>query len=688
MGLGWAVRNKRVGDVVKFLANISIKIKILAGFGLMQLIILVISASAWLSLTQVNEEVIHIVKDIQPAAHIASELEFRLEKANSALGFYLLSKEDSHKRNYLASLERVDELLAELRAMPPVSSNADMTARVASVAEDVERFKSYKDRMLHLAINTADNIPATEYATQNINPLSQEMLRLLNGMIFAEKEQAANALRRALLIDIEATRYSWINVMSGVRAFLAFREQSALVEVNLHLGGMETALEQLNQQANLLSPDQTEAMKQVQLLGEKFTGRFERLLSIHGGDAWRTDAHLIRTEIGPLLDGVSKKLGALVGSLRDQVRTTSGALVNLVSTTDAWIVILLVIGLVLGGVIAWAITAMIIAPLKTALDAMADIVGGEGDLTRRLDDSHNNEIGQLAHGFNMFASLVHHMVSEVVGYTQRLTQSADRLTTITEETSRGADRQQTQTDGVVAAVNEMAATGQEVAANTLAAADAAKNADVAAADGRNVVGQTIEVINDLATEVQRAGEVIHGLEHDSEAIGGVLDVIRGIAEQTNLLALNAAIEAARAGEQGRGFAVVADEVRTLASRTQQSTAEIQIMIERLQKGAQEAVQVMGQSKRRADDSVEQAVKAGSTLESISAAVGIINQMNTQIATAAEQQNAVAEEINRSVVGISEVTEQTAAGAQQTASASNELNELASQLSGMVKQFKI
>ena len=673
---------------MKFLSNISIKIKILAGFALMQLIILVISASAWLSLSQVNDEVVYIVEDIQPAAGIASELEYQLEKANSALGFYLLSKEEGHKENYLAGLRRLDELLAELRALPLIAGDDKMTAQVASIAADVERFKAYQERMLRLAGSTADNIPATRYAAESINPLSDEMLQLLNGMIQDEKKQVANAPRRALLMDIEATRYRWTNVMSGVRAFLASREPSALAEVNLHLGGIESALARVKQQRNLLTRSQLRALNQAVKLEEEFTGRFGRLVAIHGGDAWRTDAHLIRTEIGPLLDGVDEKLGTLVSGLREQVASTSDGLVEQVGATNTLVITMLVIGLVLGAVIAWAITAMIIAPLKTALDAMADIVGGEGDLTRRLDDSHKDEIGQLAHGFNMFASLVHHMVSEVVGYTQRLSQSADRLTTITEETSRGADRQQAQTDGVVAAVNEMAATGHEVANNTQAAAEAARNADAAASDGRGVVGQTIEAISSLATEVERAGEVIHRLENDSEAIGGVLDVIRGIAEQTNLLALNAAIEAARAGEQGRGFAVVADEVRTLASRTQQSTAEIQTMIERLQKGAQEAVQVMDQSKQHADDSVEQAVKAGSTLESISGAVGIINEMNTQIATAAEEQNAVAEEINRSVVGISEVTEQTAAGAQQTASASNELNELASQLSGLVKQFKI
>jgi methyl-accepting chemotaxis protein len=349
---------------------------------------------------------------------------------------------------------------------------------------------------------------------------------------------------------------------------------------------------------------------------------------------------------------------------------------------------MLVFGLVLGVAIAWGIMKIIIAPLQTALDAMADIVGGEGDLTRRLDDSNKDEIGKLAHGFNMFASMVHHIIKEISGYTQQVNNSADRLTVITEETSRGADRQQLQTDEVVAAVNELAATGQEVASNTTAAADAAQHADDASAEGRAVVGKTIDAIDSLASEVMRASEVINRLEADSEAIGGVLDVIRGIAEQTNLLALNAAIEAARAGEQGRGFAVVADEVRTLASRTQESTSEIQTMIERLQSGSQEAVKVMAKSKKDADATVEQAAHAGTSLQTISEAVAVINDMNVQIATAAEEQNAVAENINQSVVSISEITEQTAAGAQQTASASNELNELAEHLSGLVGQFKV
>jgi methyl-accepting chemotaxis protein len=233
----------------------------------------------------------------------------------------------------------------------------------------------------------------------------------------------------------------------------------------------------------------------------------------------------------------------------------------------------------------------------------------------------------------------------------------------------------------------MAATSQEVARNTAAAANAARQADSETQAGREVVNQAIDAIDHLAQEVVSAADVIHRLEAESGKIGTVLDVIRGIAEQTNLLALNAAIEAARAGEQGRGFAVVADEVRTLATRTQESTQEIQKMIERLQTGAKSAVQVMEQGRSKAQVSVQQAARAGTSLDTIATAVSAISDMNAQIASAAEEQGAVAEEINRNITNISQIANQTASGAEQTATASAELAKLAARLQTHVGRFK-
>lgn len=347
-----------------------------------------------------------------------------------------------------------------------------------------------------------------------------------------------------------------------------------------------------------------------------------------------------------------------------------------------------IVTLALGALIAALIARQIVVPLNRAVDAMNEIAEGDGDLTQRLDESGNNEISRLAHAFNSFAEKVRGMVSQVYGSTTQLASAAEEMSLVMEETKRDTLQQQSETSQVVTAMNEMTATVQEVARHATEAASAASKADHASVDGKKVVLSTMNAIEALSSEVHSAANVISQLEKDSENIGTVLDVIKGIAEQTNLLALNAAIEAARAGEQGRGFAVVADEVRTLASRTQQSTQEIQTMIENLQVGAQSAVKVMDESRAKAEDSVTQAAKAGGSLEEITHSVSLINDMNTQIATAAEEQSAVAEEINRNIVNISEIVDRTADGASQTSIASEELASLAAQLQQLVNQFKV
>ena len=312
----------------------------------------------------------------------------------------------------------------------------------------------------------------------------------------------------------------------------------------------------------------------------------------------------------------------------------------------------------------------------------------KGDLTYKIDLRGKDEFAWMCWEYSQGRKGFSNLVKEILGSAGQLATAAEELSAITEQSNSGVMRQQGEIDQVATAMNEMSATVSEVSKNAANAANAAQDADNNAKDGWQVVNTTVETINNLASEVERTSEVIEHLKGDSISIGTVLDVIRDIAEQTNLLALNAAIEAARAGEQGRGFAVVADEVRTLASRTQQSTREINDMIERLQNGANQAVSVMEMGRAKAEESVEQAAKAGEALQSITAVVDNIKSMNMQIASAAEEQSSTAEEINRNIVNISEVAQDTADGSQQTASASDQLAKLASGLQDQVAKFKV
>jgi len=342
----------------------------------------------------------------------------------------------------------------------------------------------------------------------------------------------------------------------------------------------------------------------------------------------------------------------------------------------------------LGLLVIWLVGYGIARPLRQMVSMLDDIAQGEGDLTRRLSTDRADELSLIANGFNTFLNKLQSMISQVVTSVQKVSDSSEHTADIAIRTNQGVQKQLAEIELVATAVHEMTATAQDVARNATHAAEAANHADQAANQGKRIVQNTADAIAALAGEIGRAVGVVQTLAKDSENINAILVAIRGIAEQTNLLALNAAIEAARAGEQGRGFAVVADEVRNLAQKTQQATEEIQSMIQQLQHGTREVVRVMEDSQAKTDDSVKHAADAAHALESITQAVSVINEMNTQIASAAEEQSAVAEDINRNVTSIGQVANEVAGGADEASQASAELTKLAEQQRRLINQFRV
>ncbi|WP_248750230.1 methyl-accepting chemotaxis protein [Pseudomonas sp. MWU15-20650] len=371
--------------------------------------------------------------------------------------------------------------------------------------------------------------------------------------------------------------------------------------------------------------------------------------------------------------------GQLIASQNRQRDTDS-------SFAKTLLVSVALLALLLSVVVAWVISRQIVTPLQHVLNDVDRIASG--DLSQDVVVDRRDELGQLQRGLQQMSSRLRQLIGGISASVIQIASAAEELSAVTRHTSAGVNGQRVETDHVATAMNEMTSTVQAVALNAEEACDATTMAGQHAREGDQVVSEAIEQIERLAMEVRRSAEAVAHLKGQSDKIGGVLDVIKAVAQQTNLLALNAAIEAARAGEAGRGFAVVADEVRSLALRTQRSTEEIESLVAGVQSGTHAVSSSMETSLLFSEHSVEFTRRAGTSLENITRTVSTIQLMNQQIAAAAEQQSAVAEEINRSVITVRDISEQTASASDQTASSSIELARLGHELEAMVARFKV
>ncbi|MES9874388.1 MAG: methyl-accepting chemotaxis protein [Candidatus Sedimenticola sp. PURPLELP] len=674
--------------MLRLFANWQLSQRIWAGYAVLLLILAIISTLAVFRLSDSEKALTEMVHKRQPATLMTEELATLVNQAASALGFYLASKEDEHKRQFLSDIEKSGQLLQQITTLPAITTDKTSLELTTLLSDDLNRFEQLGQRLLEIAPDNEKNYPGMAYANTRINPLNRELIDLTSRMMLTELNEETDNERRELLINIAELRYNWSNVMNSIRAYLAAPNENIVSDLNLYMEQAENLLGKISAMGDLLTLDQEDALDSFASLVDQFKLNWAELKEIHSGEQWRMDAWIVRSEVAPLFRQIDSRLNTLTEIQIKSIQATSSSLTSQLRETTAFVTMLLVIGMAIGVVLAWLGGSTVTKPLRKITLAMQDIAQGDGNLANRLESASKDEIGQLANGFNTFIEKIHSLVRHTAHSTEQVFSAVTSTAETTHQISRKVLEQESETEQVASAITEMSATINSIAHNAVNAEEAARQAELNAEAGQSIVTASADAIKALNHEIQAATTVILKVESDSEAIGSVLDVIKGIADQTNLLALNAAIEAARAGEQGRGFAVVAEEVRKLANQTQDSASEIEAMIGGLQQNVHQAVTVMKAGNKAAEQNVEQADKAKQSLLEITGAIDTISTMNAQIATASEQQSTVADEVNRRITAIRDMSMEAARHSKISLDVTEKLGEVATELQAVVHQFKL
>ncbi|WP_455830030.1 methyl-accepting chemotaxis protein [Pseudomonas fluorescens] len=631
--------------LTRMLVNASVRLKLALSFGQVLMLSFIIAATGWQALNAVLYR--------SDSLTSLGELAVYAEAMRADRIVYRTLADKASLDQMAQKIEKIDQHLADLshRLIDPVDVQrnseavrlvADFKTALAQLPALIEQRENIRPALKTSALQASDTLAqfASDLPDQNDEKALDAIEQLRQAMEQAE-DRAQNPAWAADSLQAYAEAASQtLDALDGAQAAVTtLPVDSALLKTDL-----------ANYRAQLVK------LKQAQLNVETVQNRFEQQLN----------------ELREKSNLLSQSQNTKRNHEADQTRTL------LIGVTVA--------ALVLGALAAWWIARQIASPLRDILIAANRVA--QGDLSHDTQVERRDELGQLQYSIGQMTRSLRSLISSIGESARQIAGAATQLSTVTEQTRNGLNNQKDETDQVATAMNEMLATAQEVARHAERASVAANEADQQAGAGEQVVAQAVEQIGNLASEMALSGRAMLTLQQESQKIASVLDVIKSVSQQTNLLALNAAIEAARAGSAGRGFAVVADEVRSLAQRTQESAEEIEGLILGLHNGTQQVADIMDSSRNLTDNSVALTRDAGDALAAIARTVSVIQEMNPQIAAAAEQQSAVAEEINRSVLKVRDVSEQTAAASEETAAASVQLTRLSVDLQTLVGKFKL
>jgi len=633
--------------------NISVNMKLGLGFGLVLALTCVLALTGWTSLGGLIDRSNWMSDITQLNAGLTKLRVVRLQ-------YMLTNGDETAAQNVQTTLEsfaaQQQKLINSFKSPENVKLLKEQAATIAEYQTSLNKMRN----AYRTGNSARDSMSVSaETAYNQIESISKRVQQMDMSEQRFEQFQAITAAKEAFIL----ARYE---VRGYTATTNAETEQKAVGQIDAAIASLKS----LNAQ---FAATQQDALRQLE---SALTSYRSALMAYKNANTDAVQARKEMTDQGTTIVALSEQLYQIQLDRRD-AESAQARTFQLIST---------LLALLVGVIAAVIITRQITRPLQETLAVVERIASG--DLTQNVTVTRRDELGVLQQGIARMGVTLRDLISGIRDGVTQIASAAEELSAVTEQTSAGVNSQKVETDQVATAMHEMTATVQEVARNAEEASQAAAAADGEAREGDKVVNEAIAQIERLASEVVRSTEAMSVLQQESDKIGSVMDVIKAVAEQTNLLALNAAIEAARAGEAGRGFAVVADEVRGLAQRTQKSTEEIEGLVAGLQNGTQQVSAVMSNSRALTDSSVALTRKAGASLENITRTVSNIQSMNQQIAAAAEQQSAVAEEISRSIINVRDVSEQTAAASDETAASSVELARLGGQLQQMVSHFRV
>ena len=517
---------------------------------------------------------------------------------------------------------------------------------------------------------------------------AQKIQQQISLMISSELEDL-QARRKPVLSTLLAMQKDWLNVLSSIRGYVAFRTDGMAADAENYLNQFESGIDKLSQQKDIeLTLEEEDGIDAVKAQYVDYRESFMKLKEIHQGPKWRMDTWLMENKIQPVFKQIEEHLNSISSQAISDMQDTSQTVVDSTLRNLILLLSLSIIGQLVGMLISRKVTQAVVHPVENLATAMKNISQGEGDLTKRLTIKGQDELADLANYFNLFISRIQEMLKEVTETVHELEQASSGLLRVTHETKDGVEEQMLASEKLsnsMVIMDEKAKSVEDHSHNTSSATAQAVSRVKESGEVVTSAAETIKLVSNRMDEITQA---VMQLNNDSQTISTVINVIREIAEQTNLLALNAAIEAARAGEHGRGFAVVADEVRGLAQRTQESTLQIEAVIEKIRKATEETVTVVEQGQETTKIGYDSVMKVQKVLSPVIILMDDINNMSNQMLASAQSQNELVNEVNGNINQIHKVTRNTVEGAANTETSGNQLQHLADKLEQLVHQFKI